>query len=172
MDASEKARIDLEREHIVEKVKGWLRQAQTPIEEVVNPNVSPSDVVLKVTGKKVPGQPQAELFVIFPNDIDFLSISSYVHFKKSDNTGFKLLRQPDKVKFVNMLRIPLLTLNLSYTWIPSLENFESLNIFKQIFFDGFNKNSYYDAASAVMHGYEVALGKYEEFRDSVSRDLG
>ena len=124
-----------------------MKQAQTLGEEVVNPNIGPNDVVLKVTGKKEQGQRQAELFVMFPGDADFLSISSYVHFWKSDSIGFKLLKQPDKVKFVNMLRIPLLTLNLNYMWIPGLENFDSLHIFKQIFFDGLNKNSYYDTVT-------------------------
>jgi hypothetical protein len=167
MDPLEQEKLNLQREEIVEKIKGYLRHANTLFEDVVHPEIRVGDIVIRVKGKGEIDQPKVEYFISLPDDIDCVKISTNLYFDQSDRVGFKLLKENDKLIFVNNLRIPLLILNVGYTWLPDLHNFESLELSKQIFFDGFNKHTFFETVSAVMHGYEVALAKYEEFRRSV-----
>jgi hypothetical protein len=169
MNEIDKEKINLQREKIIEIIKNWLREAGTPFEPVINSSIDQRDVIMQVTGiRDNPEEPLSKFFVIAPHDLDAIGISAYLKFQESDNIGFKLLLPPDKLKFVNILKIPLLLLNLDYTWMPTLENFDSLEMRKQIFFDGFSKNTFYDNVSSVMHGYEIAIAKYEEFRNDIS----
>lgn len=67
------------------------------------------------------------------------------------------------------MKIPLLTLNLNYTWLPNIQNFDSLEVKKMIYFDGFSKHVFFDTFGIVMHGYEIALSRYEEYRNAVKK---
>jgi hypothetical protein len=178
MSNPEKEGLKLQREEIIEKFKPWLRQVEaTTFEEHFHPQINPNDIVFKVTRKLEPsiqlksqtqeGQLSLSYFIILPSDIDLVRISIYYHFKESDNIGFKLLVYEDKVKFVNNLKIPLLLLNLNYSWLPDLINFESLEMHKQIFYDGFNKHAFFDTISAIIHAYEIVMANYEQFLNSV-----
>jgi hypothetical protein len=68
-----------------------------------------------------------------------------------------------------MLKIPLLTMNLGYMWVPNLPDFESLEISRQIYFDGFSKHNFMSNVDSVMRGYEVILSIYDQFRNSFSK---
>jgi hypothetical protein len=182
MSNPEKEGLKLQREEIIEKFKPWLRQVKaTTFEEHFHPQINPNDIVFKVTRKLEPsiqlksqtqtqeGQLSLSYFIILPSDIDLVKISIYYHFKESDNVGFKLLLPDDKFRFVNNLRIPLLLMNLNYTWIPDLMNFESLEMHKQIFYEGFNKHTFFDTIFAIIHAYEILMVHFEQFLNSVKK---
>ena len=111
---------------------------------------------------------QFQYFVAFLFDNDVFEVSTFYYFDKSDLTGFKLLSQEDKISFANML-IPLLTMNLGYMWVPDLISFESLQISKKIYFDGFSKHNFMSTVDSVLHGYEIIASLYEQFRNSISK---
>ncbi|MGI0044600.1 MAG: hypothetical protein ACRD47_12915 [Nitrososphaeraceae archaeon] len=165
------------RQEIIDKIKLWLKEVQgVKVEHVTDKSIPPDYVVLKVSVKGeapialLSHEQQLErkiinieYFIDIPNNSDLLRIMTPFRFDRSANIGFKLLKLEDKVRFNNVMRVPILAGNLGYEWKPDLLNFDYLEISKIMYFDGFSKNSFFDALTGVIRGYEVCLAQYEEF---------
>ena len=169
------------REEIIDKIHSWLNEVEgASVEEVANPKIPSNYNVLKVnvTGESPkavspheqqvkPEQISISYFIAFVSEGELFKISTYFRFNEYDNIRFGLLKTPDKVKFVNTLKIPIMMLNLSYMWVPDLFNFESIELSKIVYYDGFNKNIFFDSVSAVIHGYEICMSQYDQFINSI-----
>ena len=149
---TEKEKNNIRLKEILKTIKEWLQDIKNgTVEEL-----------------EMKEQTSVILHVKFESD-DVFEISTHYYFDKSDSTGFKIMSREDKVSFANMLKIPLLTMNLGYLWIPDLIGFESLQISRPIYFDGFSKHNFMTTVDSVLHGYEIIASLYEEFRNSVSK---
>ena len=162
------------REAIIEKVKNWITSPDNTVEKVSDPGIIPDETIFHVKEKKLQnylGQEgkASQFFVAFPSSIEALTISTYFYFDKSDATGFTILPTEHKIIFANEMKIPLLTLGLWYTWIPGLENIESLEMKKLIYFDGFSQNAFSDGLTHVLNGYEIVSSRYEQFVNYIHR---
>ncbi len=168
----EKEKNNIRLKEILKTIKEWLQDLKNGTVEELEIKEQNS-VVLHVKfesddnlDKKMI---QFQYFVVFLYDVDVFEISTHYYFDKSDSTGFKIMSREDKVSFANMLKIPLLTMNLGYLWIPDLIGFESLQISRPIYFDGFSKHNFMTTVDSVLHGYEIIASLYEEFRNSVAK---
>lgn len=174
--------MKIQREEIIGKIKSWLQlmvdeHKGASFERFLDSQTDSNSVVFKVTNiltrvelniERQTKQYPLVYFVTLLEGVDIVHITTYLKFTESDNTGFKILLPPAKLKFVNLLKNPLLTLNVDYSWLPEVNDFDSLEISKDIYYDGFNKNSFFDALSSVLRAYEITYSGYIEFRNSIS----
>ena len=104
---------------------------------------------------------------IFKNE-ELIKISTYYRF--NENTFNVISKFKDKgFEFFSDIQLALLQMNLNYAFLdksnPSdtkadikdieIENLESIEISKTIYFDGFNKNLYYDTIESIVHAAQV-----------------
>jgi len=141
------------RQEIIEKIELWLNEVPgVRVEHITDKSIPVDYVIRKVSVKGeapialLSREQKAERKTIdieyvidIPNNSDLLRITTAFRFDRSANIGFKLLKLEDKVKFNNIMRVPILAGNLGYEWKPDLLNFEFLEISKILYFDGFSK---------------------------------
>ena len=99
---------------------------------------------------------------------ELIKISTYYRF--NENTFNVISKFKDKgFEFFSDIQLALLQMNLNYAFLdksnPSdtkadikdieIENLESIEISKTIYFDGFNKNLYYDTIESIVHAAQV-----------------
>ena len=152
---------------IIEKVRKWIHNPEFTINDVQDPVMPPDTTVIHVKGLTEAdyfgNKKEIQYFVAFLSDLEQLSVSTYFYFDKSAATGFTVLPTDKKIIFANAMKVPLLMLGLGYMWIPDLHNFESLQVSKMLYYDGFSRNAFEDARTSVLNGYEIVSAKYEEF---------
>jgi hypothetical protein len=99
---------------------------------------------------------------------ELIKLSTYYRF--NENTFNVISKFKDKgFDFFSDIQLALLQMNLTYAFLdknnPSdtrtdikdmeIENLESIEISKTIYFDGFNKNLYYDTIESIVHAAQV-----------------
>lgn len=99
---------------------------------------------------------------------ELIKLSTYYRF--NENTFNVISKFKDKgFEFFSDIQLALLQMNLNYAFLdksnPSdtkadikdieIENLESIEISKTIYFDGFNKNLYYDTIESIVHAAQV-----------------
>ncbi|HET6590590.1 MAG TPA: DUF2299 family protein [Candidatus Nitrosocosmicus sp.] len=99
---------------------------------------------------------------------ELIKLSTYYRF--NENTFNVISKFKDKgFEFLSDIQLALLQMNLNYAFLdknnPSdtqvdikdieIENLESIEISKTIYFDGFNKNLYYDTIESIVHAAQV-----------------
>lgn len=99
---------------------------------------------------------------------EIVKISTYYRF--NENTLNVIVKFKDKgFEFFSDVQLAFLQMNLNYAFLdktnPSepktqikdieIEHLESIEISKTIYFDGFNKNLYYDTIESIIHAAEV-----------------
>jgi hypothetical protein len=156
------------RQKIIKEVRELIKNPKFTIKDVSDPALDSRDVAIHVKGvideNLYAVKKDIQYFVAIPYNEEFFWISTYFYFDKSDSSGFTLLPDSYKVLFANEMKVPLLTLGLTYKWIPSLEKIESLEMQKRIWYDGFSKHNFYDSLTRVLNGYEIVAARYEEFK--------
>lgn len=158
------------RQKIIKDVREWIKNPKLTIKDVSDPNIDPKDLAIHVKAivdeNLYAIKKEIQYFIVFPYNEEFFWISTYFYFDKSDSTGFTLLPDSYKIVFANEMKVPLLTLGLTYKWIPSLEKIESLEMQKRIWLDGFSKHNFYDSLTRVLNGYEIVTSRYEDLKNS------
>ena len=111
----EKEKNNIRLKEILNTIKEWLKDLKNGTIEELEIKEQNS-VILHVKfesddnlDKKMM---QFQYFVVFLYDVDVFEISTHYYFDKSASTWFKIMSREDKVSFANMLKIPLLTMNL------------------------------------------------------------
>lgn len=99
---------------------------------------------------------------------ELIKLSTYYRF--NENTFSVITKLKDKgFEFFSDIQLALLQMNLTYAFLdkknPSdnktdiknieIENLESIEISKTIYFDGFNRNLYYDTIESIVHAAQV-----------------
>lgn len=159
------------RQKIIKEVRELIKNPKFTIEDVSDPALDSRDVAIHVKGvideNLYAVKKDIQYFVAFPFNEEFFWISTYFYIDESDSSGFNVLPDTYKIIFANQMKIPLLTLGLTYTWVPSLKEIKSLEMRMTIWYDGFSKHTFYDSRTRVLNGYEIVLGKYEEFKNFI-----
>jgi len=170
-DELEKQKNNLKLEEILQQIKNWLKNLDGTFEEIKiqEQNAIVLHVKFNFNYNTENKNEQYQYFVSLLYDSDVFKISTYCYFDKGDATSFKLLQSTDKVKFANMLKIPLLCLNLEYMWVPDIMNFDSLEISRKIYHDGFSKDRFMSSVDALLHGYEIVSSIYQDFKNEIKR---
>ena len=155
------------RHKIIKDVREWIKNSKFTISDVSHPDIDTKDIAIHakcIVDENVSKiKKEIQYFVAFPFNEEFFWISTYYYFNKSDGSGYKLLPDSYKIKFVNEMKILLLSLGLWYKWIPSPENIDKLEMQKRIWFNGFSRHNFEDSLTSVLNGYEIVTAKYEEF---------
>lgn len=102
------------------------------------------------------------------NQDEIIKISTYYRFDQKTNNLISQFKDKG-FDFFGNVQLTFLQMNINYIFISrndtpetinqiklaDFENLESIEISKTVYFDGFNKNIYYDAVQNILHAAEV-----------------
>lgn len=184
------------REDVIAKITGWLNEKKIKYENETN-TFSDKDKTFEVKKELCYSKKNTDNDIIFeinertfitdkhtntqeekkktnylfflPVNKDHFSVSARIYFGEGDRSGFILSPKHIKDKIRMGMKIPLLSLNLIYSFQPDPENFDSVVMEKIVYFDGFSKNVYFNAIDAVKSGYDLASTYYINIKNSLPK---
>ncbi len=176
-NSDKRRQLDNQRDTI-KKVIGWLR------EEGLEPNeikhllkdacyygVVISDQTEKTEQRE--NQRQEAFHILFPVDkLDSLRISQIIIFDlKSQKSYASLAAKTNGIleqnRFYFDLELALLQINVHFIIKKNMQELQSLEISKVVFFDGLTKDTFFNTINTVRNSIEIARIKTSQLRDSV-----
>ena len=171
--------IQLDRQRgAINKVIRWLRQEGLEPQEITHlrKDASYYGVVISSEAEKTEQQERQrrEAFhVFFPIDrLDSLSISEIIILDlKSQKSYASLAAKPNGIleqnRFYFDLQLALLQMNVFFTIKKNIQELQSVEIYKVLFFDRLTKDSLFDTINTVHNSIEIARIKTGLLRDEV-----
>jgi hypothetical protein len=162
----------------IKKVIRWLRQEGLEPQEITHlrKDASYYGVVISSEAEKTEQQERQrrEAFhVFFPIDrLDSLSISEIIILDlKSQKSYASLAAKPNGIleqnRFYFDLQLALLQMNVFFTIKKNIQELQSVEIYKVLFFDRLTKDSLFDTINTVHNSIEIARIKTGLLRDEV-----
>ena len=169
--------LDKQRDAI-KKVISWLRQEGLEPQEITHlrKDASYYGVVISSEAEKTEQQERQrrEAFhVFFPIDrLDSLSISEIIILDlQSQKSYTSLAAKPNGIleqnRFYFDLKLALLQMNVFFTIKKNIQELQSVEIYKVLFFDGLTKDALFDTINTVHNSIEIARIKTGLLRDEV-----
>ncbi len=176
-NSNKEIQLDKQRDAI-KKVIRWLRQEGLEPQEITHlrKDASYYGVVISSEAEKTEQQERQrrEAFhVFFPIDrLDSLSISEIIILDlKSQKSYASLAAKPNGIleqnRFYFDLQLALLQMNVFFTIKKNIQELQSVEIYKVLFFDRLTKDSLFDTINTVHNSIEIARIKTGLLRDEV-----
>ena len=176
-NSNKEIQLDRQRDAI-NKVIRWLRQEGLEPQEITHlrKDASYYGVVISSEAEKTEQQERQrrEAFhVFFPIDrLDSLSISEIIILDlKSQKSYASLAAKPNGIleqnRFYFDLQLALLQMNVFFTIKKNIQELQSVEIYKVLFFDRLTKDSLFDTINTVHNSIEIARIKTGLLRDEV-----
>jgi hypothetical protein len=176
-NSNEEIQLDKQRDAI-KQVISWLRQEGLEPQEITHlrKDASYYGVVISSEAEKTEQQERQrrEAFhVFFPIDrLDSLSISEIIILDlKSQKSYASLAAKPNGIleqnRFYFDLQLALLQMNVFFTVKKNIQELQSVEIYKVLFFDRLTKDSLFDTINTVHNSIEIARIKTGLLRDEV-----
>jgi hypothetical protein len=103
-------------------------------------------------------------YVIMRKDrIDSITVYTRSDFSPLDQKAFSSLSSSKKGEFIDAITASLFNLNLHFRFHPNPEQMQSLEIKKNIFFDGLTKDRLFEVVDRVLSGMELAHTAYFKY---------
>jgi hypothetical protein len=163
---------------VIKNVISWLRQEGLEPQEITHlrKDASYYGVVVSNEAEKTEQQERQrrEAFhVFFPiGRLDSLSISEIIILDlQSQKSYASLAAKPNGIleqnRFYFDLKLALLQMNVFFAIKKNIQELQSVEIYKALFFDGLTKDSLFDAINTVHNSIEIARIKTGLLRDGV-----
>jgi hypothetical protein len=150
-----------DREKIREDILDWLKPEGWNIKILNQPNTY---FTCFVSQSKDSG-----FFVIIENVINRVDIMTKIRFSEEDREWYRL--NEDKHKFWLELKPNLMHMGIMTLVTPDLDNLESVELSKTVYFDGLTQNEFFDAIFAVTDALALCNLIWRKFTDSINEQM-
>jgi hypothetical protein len=162
----------------IKKVINWLREEGLDPREITHlrKDASYYGVVISNEAEKIEQrerQRREAFHILFPIDrLDSLSISEIIILDlQSQKSYASLAAKPNGIleqnRFYFDLKLALLQMNVFFIIKKNMQELQSLEIYKVVFFDGLTKDALFDTINIVHNSIEIAIIKTGQLRDEV-----
>jgi hypothetical protein len=93
---------------------------------------------------------------------DRITITTRSLLSQQDQKTFSYLKREVRQKLLHELKYSLLQLNVEFTFQPNEETIESVTLSKRLYFDGLNKNIFFDRIFVIIRALALINLKYQE----------
>ncbi len=107
--------------------------------------------------------------ICIEKNIDRVDVIANGKFSKEDNTNYKLSPKHEKERFWTTLKLSIIPLNVNIEPIPDIENLETIQIAKLIYFDGWSQNRLINTMLKVTNALESAELIYRNFSERMNQ---
>jgi hypothetical protein len=138
------------------KISQWIQDEGFPLLPEENPY---NDFAFKIKYSE-----NETAYVVMRKDRkDSITVYTRSDFSPLDRKAFSNLPSGKKREFIDAIAASLLNLNLHFRFHPNHEQMESLEITKDIFFDGLTKDRLFEVIDRILSGMQLAHMAYYKY---------
>ena len=146
------------KKEVIEKIERWLQEEAYTSEK----SDKPYDDFRTVIHPPRPNQNIGMDLFLERDKTDRITIATNSKLSEQDQKTFSYLKPSIKQKLVRELKYSLLPLNIQFTFEPDELIIESIMLSKRLYFDGLNKNMFFDAIFTIIRALAIINLKYQE----------
>jgi hypothetical protein len=143
---------------VIEKIERWLDEETYKSEKSEKAYADFSVVIYPPNPNQNIG---LDLF-LEREKTDRITLAVNSALSQQDQKIFSYVKRDTRQKLLRELKYSLLQLNIQFTFHPNEETIESVLLSKRIYFDGLNKNIFFDAIFVIIRGLALINLKYQE----------